>query len=101
MIMTESTTQQAHEMNTDGKGSYAEVHGLKMYYEIHGEGFPLVLLHGGLSTIVTSFGKVLAGLAEGRQVIAIEQQMASDTIALLSETVCKGLRSCFEPNVAA
>ena len=99
--MTESTTQHAHEMNTDGKGSYAEVHGLKMYYEIHGEGFPLVLLHGGLSTIVTSFGKVLAGLAEGRQVIAIEQQahghtadvdrpltyqqMASDTIALLSD----------------
>src|SRR5713101_7985131 len=100
MIMTENTTQHAHEMNKDGKGSYAEVHGLKMYYEIHGEGFPLVLLHGGLSTIDTSFGKVLPGLAGRRQVIAIEQQahghtadsdrpltyqqMANDTIALLS-----------------
>ncbi len=98
--MTENTTQHAHEMNKDGKGSYAEVHGLKMYYEIHGEGFPLVLLHGGLSTIDTSFGKVLPGLAGRRQVIAIEQQahghtadsdrpltyqwMANDTIALLS-----------------
>src|SRR5713226_5345352 len=79
MIMTENTTQHAHEMNKDGKGSYAEVHGLKMYYEIHGEGFPLVLLHGGLSTIGTSFGKVLPGLARGRQVIAIEQQAHGHT----------------------
>ena len=86
-------------MNKESKGSYAEVHGLKMYYEIHGEGFPLVLLHGGLSTIGTSFGKVLPGLARERQVIAIEQQahghtadinrsltieqMADDTTALL------------------
>ena len=98
--MTENTTQHAQEMNKDGLGSYAEVHGLAMYYEIHGEGFPLVLLHGGLSAIGTSFGKVLPGLARGRQVIAIEQQahghtadadrpltyqqMANDTIALLS-----------------
>src|SRR5258708_6664903 len=79
MIMTENTTQHAHEMNKDGKGSYAEVHGLKMYYEIHGEGFPLVLLHGGLSTIDTSFGKVLPGLAGRRQVIAIEQQAHGHT----------------------
>jgi pimeloyl-ACP methyl ester carboxylesterase len=100
MIMTESTTEHSNEMNTDGLGSYAEVHGLKMYYEIHGEGFPLVLLHGGLSAIGTSFGKVLPALARGRRVIAIEQQahghtadtdrlltyqqMANDTIALLS-----------------
>jgi pimeloyl-ACP methyl ester carboxylesterase len=98
--MTESTTEHSNEMNQDGCGSYAEVHGLPMYYEIHGEGFPLVLLHGGLSTIGTSFGKVLPGLARGRQIIAIEQQahgrtadidrpltyqqMANDTIALLS-----------------
>ena len=99
--MTESTTEHSNEMNQDGRGSYAEVHGLKMYYEIHGAGFPLVLLHGGLSTIGTSFGKVLPGLARERQVIAIEQQahghtadsdrpltyeqMANDTIALLSD----------------
>src|SRR2546429_6294452 len=97
--MTESTTELSNEMNQDGRGSYAEVHGLKMYYEIHGAGFPLVLLHGGLSTIGTSFGKVLPGLARERQGIAIEQQAhghtadsdrsltyphkANDTIALL------------------
>lgn len=98
--MTESTTQHSQERNKDGSGSYAEVHGLRMYYEIHGEGFPLVLLHGGLSAIGTSFGKVLPGLVAGRQIIAIEQQahghtadidrpltyrqMAEDTVALLS-----------------
>ncbi len=47
---------------TDEKGRYADVHGLKMYYEIHGEGHPLVLLHGAFSAIGTSFGKLLPGL---------------------------------------
>jgi pimeloyl-ACP methyl ester carboxylesterase len=71
----------------------------ELYHEIHGSGPPLVLLHGALSTIETSFGTVLPQLAEGRQVIAIEQQahgrtpdvdrplsyagMADDTVALL------------------
>jgi len=57
---------------------YAPVNGLKMYYEIHGtvkgNDPPLVLLHGGGSTIDTSFGKVLPSLAKTRQVIAFEQQ---------------------------
>jgi pimeloyl-ACP methyl ester carboxylesterase len=35
---------------------YAPVNGLQMYYEVHGEGRPLVLLHGGLMTIDLSFG---------------------------------------------
>lgn len=55
-------------------GNYAPVNGLRMYYEIHGEGKPLVLLHGGGSTIQTTFGKMLPLLAKTRQVIAIEQQ---------------------------
>jgi pimeloyl-ACP methyl ester carboxylesterase len=56
------------------KGSYAPVNGLNIYYEIHGIGRPLVLLHGGGSTIDTSFGAVLASLAKTRQVIAFDQQ---------------------------
>src|SRR5262245_41495575 len=59
----------------DKKHGYAEVNGLKMYYEIHGAGGPpLVLLHGGGSTIETTYGKILPALAKGRQVIAFEQQ---------------------------
>ncbi|MGB7291451.1 MAG: alpha/beta hydrolase [Thermodesulfobacteriota bacterium] len=60
------------------KSGYAPVNGLKLYYETHGDGDgknpPLVLLHGGGSTIETSFGKVLPALAKSRQVIAFEQQ---------------------------
>ena len=55
-------------------GSYAPVNGLKMYYEIHGTGQPLVLLHGAFSAIGTSFGALLPGLAKTRQVIAFELQ---------------------------
>ena len=61
------------EMDGDPKGNYAEVNGLHMYYEIHGTGQPLVLLHGGVGAI-EMFGKVLPPLAEGRRVIAVDLQ---------------------------
>ena len=53
---------------------YVPVNDLQMYYEIHGEGQPLVLLHGAFSAIGTSFEQLLPGLAEGRQVVAFELQ---------------------------
>lgn len=57
------------------KSGYANLKGLKMYYEIHGEGkIPLVLIHGGGSTIETSFGNILPLLAKDRKVIAVELQ---------------------------
>jgi pimeloyl-ACP methyl ester carboxylesterase len=60
------------------KSGYAPVNGLSIYYEIYGvargDTPPLVLLHGGGSTIDTSFGRVLPSLAKTRQVIAFEQQ---------------------------
>lgn len=43
----------------DCSSGYASVNGFKMYYEMHGKGLPLVLIHGGGSTIQTSFGLVL------------------------------------------
>ncbi|UVS79836.1 alpha/beta fold hydrolase [Actinokineospora sp. UTMC 2448] len=54
--------------------AYAPVNGLRMYYEIHGSGDPVVLLHGALSGIETSFGALLPLLAKNRQVIAVEFQ---------------------------
>jgi pimeloyl-ACP methyl ester carboxylesterase len=51
---------------------YAPVNGLKLYYEIHGEGQPLVLLHGAFSAIGTSFQHVLPGLSKTRQVIGLD-----------------------------
>src|SRR4051812_46843231 len=53
---------------------YADVNGLDLYHEQHGEGFPLVLIHGGLTTIELSFGEVLPAFAEHRRVIAVELQ---------------------------
>ena len=58
---------------TENEGNYAEVNGLEMYYEVHGAGQPLVLLHGGVGAI-EMFGEVLPMLAEGRQVIGVDLQ---------------------------
>lgn len=56
------------------KNGYSEVNGLKMYYEIHGQGKPIVLIHGGGSTILTNFEKIIPLLAKNRKVIAVELQ---------------------------
>jgi pimeloyl-ACP methyl ester carboxylesterase len=65
--------------NTPAQTGYVPVNGLNMYYEIHGAGQPLVLLHGAFSAIGTSFGMVLPALAKTRQVIAFEQQAHGHT----------------------
>jgi pimeloyl-ACP methyl ester carboxylesterase len=52
---------------------YAPVNGLSMYYEIHGSGEPLILLHGGFG-LTGMFGEMLPQLAERRQVIAVDLQ---------------------------
>jgi pimeloyl-ACP methyl ester carboxylesterase len=81
---------------TSTTGSYALVNGLKMYYEIRGDGEPLILLHGAFGTAMD-----LPALAKNRRVIAVElqghghtadvdrplsiEQMADDTAALLNE----------------
>jgi alpha-beta hydrolase superfamily lysophospholipase len=53
---------------------YAPVNGLKMYYEIHGKGEPVVLLHGSFMTIPSNWTAMMAALAKTRQVIAVEMQ---------------------------
>lgn len=52
----------------------SSVNGLSMYYEIYGQGKPLVLIHGGGSTIQTTFASVIPQLSESHQLIAIELQ---------------------------
>jgi pimeloyl-ACP methyl ester carboxylesterase len=54
--------------------AYAPVNGLQLYYETHGSGRPLILLHGGLMTIDLNWGSLLEPLAANRQVIAVELQ---------------------------
>jgi len=62
------------------KSGYAAIGPLRMYYEIHGMGgIPLVLIHGGGSTIRTTFGRVLPLLSKDREVIAVELQAHGHT----------------------
>ena len=58
------------------ESGHAPVNGIKMYYEVHGrrDGVPLVLLHGGGSTIDVTFSRVLPIFAGSRRVIAVEEQ---------------------------
>src|SRR5256884_1207523 len=56
-----------------GTGEYAEVNGINLYYETHGGGRPLILLHGGLGS-GEMFGPILPTLAERHQGIAVDLQ---------------------------
>jgi pimeloyl-ACP methyl ester carboxylesterase len=85
-------------MSTSG---YADVNGLHMYYEVHGDGTPLVLLHGGILTIDLNFATLIPTLAASHQVIGVELQghgrtadidrvitpaaLAADVVALLDQ----------------
>ena len=85
---------------TPVKTGYAAVNGMNLYYEVHGAGRPLILLHGGLSSTET-LDAIVAPLAAGRQVITVDLQahgrtadidrpmtyaaMADDMAALLKE----------------
>jgi pimeloyl-ACP methyl ester carboxylesterase len=55
-------------------GSYASVNGLQLYYEEHGSGRPLVLLHGGMLTIDLTFRELIPLLAPSHRLIAVELQ---------------------------
>jgi pimeloyl-ACP methyl ester carboxylesterase len=67
MTTTERTSQ------TMGTGQYADVNGISLYYETHGEGRPLILLHGGLASS-EMFGPIMPALTQGHQVIAVDLQ---------------------------
>jgi pimeloyl-ACP methyl ester carboxylesterase len=93
------TTPATPMTDTTAQSGYAPVNGLQMYYEIHGSGEPLVLLHGAFGAI-DLWGPILTTLAEHHQVIAVElqghghtadiidrpldyEQMANDVAALM------------------
>ncbi|MCW2647152.1 MAG: Hydrolase [Pseudonocardiales bacterium] len=89
------------EAHAPSQSGYADVNGLHMYYEIHGEGSPLVVLHGGMLTIELSFAPVIPTLSARHQIIGVEMQghgrtgdidrpitpaaLAGDVVALLDE----------------
>jgi pimeloyl-ACP methyl ester carboxylesterase len=64
---------------SDFKSGYVKIKELQMYYEVYGQGQPLVLLHGGGSTIGTTFGRVISNFAKTRKIIAVELQAHGHT----------------------
>lgn len=82
-------------------GHYANVNGLKMYYEVHGSGPPLVLIHGGIGTSGMNWSPSIPIFSKQFRVIALDSRghgktdnpsgefsyrlMADDTVALIKE----------------
>ena len=56
------------------KSGYAPVNGIEVYYEVYGEGKPLILLHGAFYTIEMNWGQLIPELSKTRKIIAIEFQ---------------------------
>jgi pimeloyl-ACP methyl ester carboxylesterase len=63
-----------------GSSGYAPVNGIKVYYEVYGEGKPIVLLHGAFMTIEANWGQLIPELSKTRKVIAIEMQGHGHTL---------------------
>jgi pimeloyl-ACP methyl ester carboxylesterase len=69
-IVSSSSGQQ----NKPSNSGYAPVNGIKIYYEVYGEGRPIILLHGAFYTIEMNWGELIPELSKTRKVIAIEMQ---------------------------
>src|ERR1043165_7706236 len=69
-VASRSNGQQIKPSNS----GYAPVNGIKVYYEVYGEGRPIVLLHGAFMTINMNWGQLIPELSKTRKVIAIELQ---------------------------
>jgi pimeloyl-ACP methyl ester carboxylesterase len=98
-LMNSNVAERDPTMNQ--RSGYADVNGLHMYYELHGAGSPVVLLHGGMLTIDLNFATLIPTLARTHQVIGVELQghgrtadidrpiapadLATDVVALLDQ----------------
>lgn len=73
-IVMSTTHQSIAQQNKPSDSGYAPVNGIKVYYEVYGEGMPIVLLHGAYYTIDMNWGQLIPELSKTRKVIAIEMQ---------------------------
>src|SRR5207245_7976248 len=71
LMMLVPTVVSAQQKPTTG---YAPVNGIKMYYEVHGSGEPVVLLHGAFMTITNNWTGWIDELSRKRKVIAVEMK---------------------------
>ncbi|WP_230036854.1 alpha/beta hydrolase [Chryseobacterium sp. Bi04] len=73
IIMFTVTTLYGQKLTPSGSG-YVPVNGSKIYYEVYGEGKPIVLLHGAFMTIDMNWGQLIPDLSKNHKVIAVELQ---------------------------
>ncbi len=73
IIMSAASSSNAQQIKPDVSG-YAPANGTKVYYEVYGDGKPIVLLHGAYYTIGLNWGELIPELAKTRKVIALELQ---------------------------
>jgi len=73
IIMPAVSSSNAQQIKPTGSG-YAPANGTKVYYEVYGDGKPIVLLHGAYYTIEMNWGELIPELAKTRKVIALELQ---------------------------
>jgi len=72
-IMFTASQSNAQQIKPSGSG-YAPANGIKIYYEVYGEGMPIVLLHGAFYTSDLNWSQLIPELSKTRKVIAIEMQ---------------------------
>lgn len=73
-IIMFATSQSNGQQSKPANSGYVPVNGIKVYYEVYGEGRPIVLLHGAFMTIEGNWGQLIPELSKTRKVIAIEMQ---------------------------
>jgi len=73
IIMAAASSSNAQQAKPASSG-YAPANGIKVYYEVYGDGKPIVLIHGAYYTIEMNWGQLIPELAKTRKVIAIELQ---------------------------
>lgn len=73
------------------ESGYADVNGLKMYYEVHGKGQPIVLVHGSFMNIPMNWAHVIPSLSRTRQVIVAEMQGHGRTRDVARELSYEGM----------
>lgn len=74
VILFFTVFQSNGQQSKPAESGYATVNGVKVYYEVYGEGKPIVLLHGAFYTIEMNWGQLIPELSKTRKVIAIEMQ---------------------------
>lgn len=88
MTLTTSITQAQVKPSNNG---YANVNGLKMYYEVYGQGKPIVLLHGSFMNIPLNWSHIIPALAKDRKVIVAEMQAHGRTKDIARELSYEGM----------